>query len=57
MIITYFCLNAVLDVRLLEALQRVNDGKQLGQVVDLLPLPGVPVQFDLLHQLGPGIRL
>ena len=43
----HLVLDAVPDVGLLEALQRVDDCEQLGQVVNLLPLPRVPVQPHL----------
>ena len=43
----HLVLDAVPDVGLLEALQRVDDGEELGQVVNLLPLPRVPVQPHL----------
>ena len=53
----YLVLDAVSDVSLLQTLQSVDDGKQLGQVVHLLPLPGVSVEAHLLHQLRSVVWL
>ena len=43
--------NAVLDVGLLEALKSGHDREQLGQVVILFALPGIPEKLHFFHQL------